>query len=396
MISSLNASSRAAVSGMSPSRWLGVIVLVAVSSLGSAVEAQDARFSGLLQLDRRLAIADSVRLIDSYNLFRPGLSATVGGRVDIQVSLDMRFHDFAAVKRANDMTDTEQHFPTMLSMWEAFVRLPGVLADPLDLTVGKQRIQWGTADGLNPTDRFNGYDLSDFTDFTARIPTWAILAEYYVAEDWRIDAVWTPTAHGPLLPAGFDGLIGNGNLPSAPGPVASWVQHFEPLSPRLGNSQFGLRLAAGTAGLDVSISYYDGSMAFRPSMKSCSRSWIRPPRQEPSTPTSVALCRACEHWARTWPASGVASASGERGPSYSPQAWRSFPSSCRVAPPPVIHGGSSTVVPTLPGPSAVTTRFGADSMSMFSGHTDCSSNGVRMSFTTISWPDSIVASTGTP
>jgi hypothetical protein len=35
----------------------------------------------------------------------------------------------------------------------------------LELTVGRQRIAWRTADRLNPTDNINAYDLEDIWDF---------------------------------------------------------------------------------------------------------------------------------------------------------------------------------------------------------------------------------------
>ncbi len=113
-------------------------------------------------------------------------------------------------------------------MWEALVRVPNFLVGPLDVTIGKQRIPWGTADGLNPTDRFNAFDLSDLTDFTARVPTWAARLEYYAPGDLRLDAVWAPTAHGPLLPTGGGALFSSEAMPPVPSAVARWTQHFVP------------------------------------------------------------------------------------------------------------------------------------------------------------------------
>jgi len=236
-----------------------VLALTASAPLGTPVQAQQVRLGGFVQLDRRLAVGgDSVRLADFYNVFRPELSASFGGQVDVVVSLDLRFYDFTAARSTEDLKDADRHFPSSLTVWEARTRISGFLLDALDLTIGKQRVQWGTADGLNPTDRLNAYDLSDLTNFTARIPTWAVRAEYYATDDWKVEAVWTPTAHGPLLPVGAGGLLAGTFGGTLPGPVLSWEEHFEPPRRRLSDSQYGLKLAGHAAGLDVSLSYFDG------------------------------------------------------------------------------------------------------------------------------------------
>ncbi len=233
--------------------------LVFVVALWRGAHAQnDVRFGGFVQLDRRVTLADSLRLADFYNVFRPELSASFEGRVDVVVSLDLRFYDFTGVESTNELEEADQHFPNTLTVWEAFARVSEFLFDPLDLTIGKQRIQWGTADGLNPTDRFNAYDVSDLTDFTARIPVWAVRGEYYPTADWRVEAVWTPTAHGPVLPPGMGGMFASAGAPVLSAPVASWEPHFEPPSPRFGNSQYGLKVAGRAAGLDLAVSYFDG------------------------------------------------------------------------------------------------------------------------------------------
>lgn len=251
--------------------WVGLLLLTVI---GTDAHAQtDVRFGGFVQLDRRIAFADSIRLADFYNVFRPELTARLGGNTEVVASLELRFYDFSAAHSAASLADAEQHFPNSLVVWEAFARISGFVVEPLDVTVGRQRIQWGTADGLNPTDRFNAYDLSDLTDFTARIPVWALRAEYYPTADWKVEAVWAPTAHAPLLPIGIEGMFAADGMPLLPAPVATWEEHFDPPPPKLGNSQVGLRVAGRAAGLDLSASYFDGRdgipvverMLFRPS-----------------------------------------------------------------------------------------------------------------------------------
>jgi len=258
-------SSSASASSSAPSECPGIartvvgLALTVYALLGTPVQAQEVRLGGFVQLDRRVAVGgDSVQLADFYNVLRPELSARFGGQVDLVLSLDMRFYDFTAARSAEDLKDADRHFPSSFTVWEASTRISGFLLDALDLTIGKQRIQWGTADGLNPTDRLNAYDLSDLTDFTARIPTWAVRAEYYATDAWRVEAAWTPTAHGPLLPPGADGVLAGAGVGTLPGSVPSWEEHFDPPSRRLSDSQYGLKVAGNAAGFDVSLSYFDG------------------------------------------------------------------------------------------------------------------------------------------
>ena len=55
--------------------------------------------------------------------------------------------------------------PVSLDLREAYFELNGFIFSNVDLKVGRQRIAWGTADKLNPTDNVNALDLSDPWDF---------------------------------------------------------------------------------------------------------------------------------------------------------------------------------------------------------------------------------------
>jgi hypothetical protein len=236
-------------------RWLTVL---GAALLGvQPVAAQDLRFGGFVRLDRRISLVDPGRLADFYHVFRPELSASFEGQAEVVVSLDARFYGLKA-RSAEELARANRHVRSSVTLWEAFARISGFVVSPLDLTVGKQRILWGAADGLNPTDRFNAYDLSDLTDFTARVPVWAVRGEYYATADWRIEAVWTPTAHRPILSPGMDDLVGGAGHGAPPGPATSRTGHFETPSFGLRNSQYGFKVAGGAAGLDFSASYFDG------------------------------------------------------------------------------------------------------------------------------------------
>ncbi|MCK7509029.1 MAG: hypothetical protein MZV70_36675 [Desulfobacterales bacterium] len=69
--------------------------------------------------------------------------------------------------------------PYNLEIRELYIQLYGFLFDNLDVTSGRQRIVWGTADKLNPTDNLNPLDLEDILDFGRRRGSDAINLNYY-------------------------------------------------------------------------------------------------------------------------------------------------------------------------------------------------------------------------
>jgi hypothetical protein len=70
-----------------------------------------------------------------------------------------------SVSSASDLFSVGSVAPVTLDLREAYFELSGFIFSNVDLKVGRQRIAWGTADKLNPTDNVNALDLSDPWDF---------------------------------------------------------------------------------------------------------------------------------------------------------------------------------------------------------------------------------------
>ncbi|HZD04503.1 MAG TPA: DUF1302 family protein, partial [Longimicrobiales bacterium] len=194
------------------------------------------------------------------NRFRGELSSSPTEDLHLFVSVDTRFYDFPSAGSGTDPGSAGRGPSTEMSVWEAYVELRSFLVDALDVTVGKQRIRWGTADELNPTDIVNGHDLTDLVDFTARVPTWALRADYYLGEK-TLTAVWLPTAQTPLLPPGGAALLRGdltGLTPSG-ARIVSLQDRMEAPSRRLADGVLGLRFAGYAGGVDYSLSWVDGS-----------------------------------------------------------------------------------------------------------------------------------------
>ena len=244
------------------SKLAGILLLLSALFLpGAPIAAQEPpRFGGFLQLDRRFELGgDELLTADFYNRFRPELMLSPTSGLYMTASLDVRFYDLPATRSLADLEGPERNFPTELTVWEAYVQASDFLLPGMDLRVGKQRIQWGTADKLNPTDQIDAYDLSDITSFTERIPTWSAMVEYYLPAG-TLTAIWSPVFHPPLLPRGGSLLMldADGLAEAIGAPIRSIEDRLVTPSRRLGSGRTAVKFSGFLAGFDVSLSYAAG------------------------------------------------------------------------------------------------------------------------------------------
>ena len=181
----------------------GVAFLLAlnltVTTLPGASAAADLRFGGSLSTHLQVGVSDcpggagSCKLKNFRNLNVLGfdIEARPHERVDLNIGLDLRNLNFSEIETFDDLGRAERVQPISFRVREASVTLVGFLLDDLDLKVGAQRIAWGTADGFNPTDRLNPYDLEDPTRFDKRLSSVALLLSYHAGP---------VTFEGALLP----------------------------------------------------------------------------------------------------------------------------------------------------------------------------------------------------
>jgi len=153
--------------------------------------------------------------------------------------------------------------PYNLEIREAYVQLYGFLTKNLDLTIGRQRIVWGTADKLNPTDNLNPLDLEDILDFGRRRGSDAINLNYYFNSDFSLQGVFIPFFQPANMPVGIFANALNPTMELPQGMVLKGVSDTI-MTPRynLGESSTaGLKFKGFAKGVDFSLSYvwgYDG------------------------------------------------------------------------------------------------------------------------------------------
>jgi len=166
--------------------------------------------SGNLKLDKRLLVTDSVRIADyPYHELNIQLKSNPSENLSLYSSLKLRLWDQNLASSPADLIALSSNNPYELSLWEAYADLYSFIFDKLDLRIGKQRIAWGTADKLNPTDNLNPDDFSGPLNFGEKVPTEAVNATYYLSDEYSLQAIWLPSFKPILLPRGEFPLFGD-------------------------------------------------------------------------------------------------------------------------------------------------------------------------------------------
>lgn len=170
--------------------------------------------------------------------------------------------------------------PWRLEAHAAYVDLYDVVPG-LDIRIGRQKVQWGSADLLNPTDNLNPDDLEDQLLLGDNIATEMIRLDYTILPerlDWleevSFSLVWVPVFRPAQLPVTANlkplqndplQVIEDDIRESSENTRGMFEQylydptvHIEVPRFSLSNSQLGLRVLARMMGTDFTLSYYRG------------------------------------------------------------------------------------------------------------------------------------------
>jgi hypothetical protein len=155
--------------------------------------------------------------------------------------------------------------PIEISLDQAYFSYKNFIFDKLDLSAGKQRIAWGTADGLNPTDLLDANDTSDPFNIGRKFGTLAVNLNYALpADNGNFQFVYEPFSPVARLNTLFQNNIQNiivsniasgANLQQVNANETVW--NGTAVTPDLNASNFtiGAKLSGNIEGFDLSISY---------------------------------------------------------------------------------------------------------------------------------------------
>jgi hypothetical protein len=214
--------------------------------------------SGYLQTDDRVRIKDWTVPWQEYRLAL-NINYSPTDKIHFYSEAWLRSFGFSNVSRSSDLIDKEKVAPWDLDFREAYIDLYGFLFSNLDLRIGRQRIAWGTADKLNPTDNLNPNDYEDIWDFGRHIGSNSIKATYYI-KDLSITGIFIPTFTPAVLPRG-DWLAAL--MPTLILPTYFTYQNITdtiimPSNKLRESSSWGAKISKNLFGYDLSLSYVKG------------------------------------------------------------------------------------------------------------------------------------------
>ena len=178
-----------------------IIALTILSALFACVSFAQVDIGGYIQTDIRMQTGGDNDFTWNENRLDLTLGANPSGDAHLYSELWLLNYGFPRISSSSDLIDSEKISPWELDLREAYIDLYGFLLDDLDLRIGRQRIAWGTADKLNPTDNLNPDDLRDVWDFGRHLGSDAMKATYYWG-DFTFTGAFIPIFKPAVMPSG--------------------------------------------------------------------------------------------------------------------------------------------------------------------------------------------------
>lgn len=242
-----------------------LIMLMYIPGLRNELKAQipdetKLKLSGQLFTDQRFLLKEGNDWAWNENRLTLNLEKHISGISKFCSEIWLRNIGLPDVTKSADLYNKGIIDPYNLEIRQAYVQLTGFLVRNLDVTVGRQRIAWGTADQLNPTDNLNPYDMEDILDFGRHRGSDAINLKYYFNNDFSFQGVFIPFFQPANMPVG---IFSNALNPGMELPAGLVLKgHSDTLlMPRFNiakSSVTGLKFKGFAKGVDFSLSYVRG------------------------------------------------------------------------------------------------------------------------------------------
>lgn len=240
-----------------------LIMMMAITGSLNAQDEHRLKLSGELLTDQRFLLKDNNNWAWNENRLTLQLDQRITGHSTFFSEIWLRNIGLPTITSSNDLYNKGIVDPYNFEIREAYVRLSGFLTKNMDATIGRQRIAWGTADRLNPTNNLNPLDLEDILDFGRRRGSDAINLHYYFNPNFSLQGVFVPFFQPANMPVG---IFANALIPAMETPEGMVLKSFSDsvLMPRYSmkeSSTAGLKFKGFAKGVDFSLSYvwaYDG------------------------------------------------------------------------------------------------------------------------------------------
>ncbi len=218
------------------------------------------KLSGYLQTDQRILTQSPHDWAWNENRLSFQLDKKFSGKAKFHSEIWLRNIGIPTITSTADLYNKGILDPWNLEIREAYVQIYGLFTKNLDVTIGRQRIAWGTADKFNPTDNLNPYDFEDILDFGRHRGSDAITLNYYLGLNYSLQGVFIPFYQPDNLPVGMFANIFSMNMTLPRGlQLKSFTDEINMPPYNLGESStVGLKFKGFAAGIDFSLSYVWG------------------------------------------------------------------------------------------------------------------------------------------
>lgn len=239
---------------------LAIMLLINSTTAKAQGDGNKLKLSGELLTDQRFLLDKPHDWAWNENRLTLKLDKRITGNSKFYSEVWLRNFGLPNINKSADLYNKGIVDPFDIEIREAYVQLFGFLSENIDVKIGQQRITWGTADKLNPTDNLNPYDFEDVLDFGRHRGSVAINMQYYFNSDFSMQAVYIPIFQPANMPVG---IFANALNPSMDLPEGVVLNSFtdQVIMPRYNlaeSSTVGLKLKGFAAGFDFSVSYVWG------------------------------------------------------------------------------------------------------------------------------------------
>jgi len=234
-------------------KTMRVIILIALLRFCIGLD-----WSGYFSTDNRFLFKEDYPI--SFEEYRLSLNSqqNISENLKFYSEIWLRSFGLPNIRNLSDLSEEDKVNSFDLNIREAYIGIYGFSLKNLDIRIGRQRIAWGTADKINPTDNLNADDLEDIWDFGRHLGANGIKIDGYI-KDFNLSYVFLPRFTPAVLPAGnwFYSNFSNITLPPGTAPESVYNSITMPAY-NIKNSITGLKLKKNISRFDFSLSYVYG------------------------------------------------------------------------------------------------------------------------------------------
>ena len=237
-----------------------VVLLISANTAAAQDNANKLKLSGELLTDQRFLLEGPNDWAWNENRLTLKLDKKITGNSKFYSEVWLRNIGLPQANSSADLYNKGIIDPYNLEVREAYVQLFGFLSKNLDVKIGRQRITWGTADKLNPTDNLNPYDFEDVLDFGRHRGSDAISFDYYFNSEFSLQGAFIPFFQPANMPVGIfaTALSPSMEMPQGMTLMGMTDQVYLPQYNLGESSTAGAKFKGFAAGFDFSLSYVWG------------------------------------------------------------------------------------------------------------------------------------------